>query len=502
MGCSDDDLRKAYRRQALKYHPDKNQGDEIQARQMFEEVQEAYEILNDPKERRWYDTHRTEILREKNETETDFDESSLFPFIRPHCFDGYAKENPKNFYTIYGELFARIAEIDSFISPSSFGDDKTDPDAVAAYYAAWQGFTTTRTWAWEDKYDPREAPNRYVRRLIEKENQKERASARKTYVDTVKHVVAFARKKDPRFQRWEERKKAEDKKREAEAAEHKRLEAIRKKEAMERKRQELLELQEERSDDEALEAVLEGSYALYGDDSGSSKKQRRKHKKNHKNKQDSDDVLGEEEVAIAPEPEDSEDSDTPQVFYCEVCRKKMKSAPQWRNHEKSKAHQKAVKQLKEELLRDEALMQELMAEAELELGSDSDTSNNQHVEVEEEEEENEENNEGNEQTDVEEVEEVEEECVENEDALEEAMKDQLVLEAVADSDEDANTNGRNGAKKKKRRRAEKKKEPKESDGEKVIGSAGVFTCRGCNFVGNSNSALHKHLRKTGHAKAK
>jgi molecular chaperone DnaJ len=52
--ATDDDLKKAYRKLAMKYHPDRNPGDKS-AEDKFKEVKEAYEILTDAKKREAYD---------------------------------------------------------------------------------------------------------------------------------------------------------------------------------------------------------------------------------------------------------------------------------------------------------------------------------------------------------------------------------------------------------------------------------------------------------------
>ena len=55
-GASDDDIRKAYRRLARKYHPDLNPGDKA-AEERFKGLQEAYDVLSDAKKKPVYDQY-------------------------------------------------------------------------------------------------------------------------------------------------------------------------------------------------------------------------------------------------------------------------------------------------------------------------------------------------------------------------------------------------------------------------------------------------------------
>jgi len=52
--ASEGDLKKTFRRLAMKYHPDRNPGDK-EAESKFKEAKEAYEVLGDPSKRQAYD---------------------------------------------------------------------------------------------------------------------------------------------------------------------------------------------------------------------------------------------------------------------------------------------------------------------------------------------------------------------------------------------------------------------------------------------------------------
>ena len=60
--ASDQEIKSAYRKLAVKYHPDKNQGDSA-AEEKFKEAAEAYSILSDQQKRAHYDQVRPQQRR-------------------------------------------------------------------------------------------------------------------------------------------------------------------------------------------------------------------------------------------------------------------------------------------------------------------------------------------------------------------------------------------------------------------------------------------------------
>ena len=122
---------------------------------------------------------------------------------------GY-KDSVAGFYEVYGKLFAAIAAEERKAMGSSgkkertlasFGGPHADYDTVVkAFYGEWSAFSTSVAFSWEDVYDVRDAPNRQVRRAIEKENKSVRMKHIKERNQTVVSLVTYVKRRDKRVQ--------------------------------------------------------------------------------------------------------------------------------------------------------------------------------------------------------------------------------------------------------------------------------------------------------------
>lgn len=296
-----EEIRKAYKTRALQLHPDKNRHRLEEATLEFSLLQQAYAVLVDPHERRWYDNHRDAILKGKSTTEVDEDTMfDLMPYFSTSTFKGF-DDGSKGFFAVYRKIFEDIEaeehgleEHDEYKSKddtyfTSFGhSDTLFLPTLKNFYQKWTHFQTKRTFSSMDKYKSSDAENREHRRYLEKENKKLRDSMKKEYNETVRSLALFCRKRDPRY-----------------AIYQKNLEQKSKPVKKESKTQ-TFQIFEEQS----WSKIDEGEYLKYFDFHPE---------------------LNEESNAL------TEDSSSIE-YYCNLCNKSFKSEQQWENHEKSKKH--------------------------------------------------------------------------------------------------------------------------------------------------------------------
>ncbi|KAF4976097.1 hypothetical protein FZEAL_7207 [Fusarium zealandicum] len=326
-----DRIKRAYRRKALELHPDRNINDVASATSRFAEVQTAYEILSDPQERAWYDSHRDAILSGQDGDDADgygttfrnvrlTSSEEIMGLIRKFNAAVPFDDEPTGFYGICRETFEHLAleeeaaadndDIDIREYPTFGSSDDDYETVVKSFYSTWSGFSTVKSFAWKDKYRLSEAPDRRVRRLMEKENKKIRDDAIREFNDAVNFLVGFVRKRDPRYlpnsQSQAERQASL---RNAAAAQAARSRA---------------------ANQERMASFEVPEWAQARSD---------------------DDGVREEEFS------ESEEESEVEILECVVCNKSFKSEKQLEAHDRSKKHTKAVQQLRRQMKREGADLQ-------------------------------------------------------------------------------------------------------------------------------------------------
>ncbi|KAH8428891.1 putative C2H2 finger domain protein [Aspergillus melleus] len=314
LDATGEEIKKAYKKRALELHPDRNYGNVEEATELFAEVQSAYEVLSDPQERAWYDSHRQVFLGGHGQPEdaghsyntrmtTSDDLFQLFTKFNPRMD---FSDSPDGFFGGLRDTFTRLAteeraackweNVDMIEYPTFGFQNDSFEDVVRPFYSVWASFSTKKSFAWKDVYRYSEAPDRRVRRLMEKENKRLREDGIREFNGAVRAFVAFVRKRDPRYQ------------------------------------------YNAQSESQRQESLRQSTAAQAARSRAANSAKLRDHVQQDWSRSEYPD-------------EDHPDTSEEEVehFECIVCNKKFKSQKQVEAHERSKKHLKAVKQLRWEM---------------------------------------------------------------------------------------------------------------------------------------------------------
>lgn len=327
----------AYRKLALKYHPDKNPDNIDAAKEQFLLVQQAYDVLSDLQERAWYDNHREQILRGSH---TDYEDQSLdiFPYFTAACFKGFG-DDESGFYAVYEKVFDQLAaediefmdSTDEYEQIPKFGTTTSDyVTVVGPFYAYWQSYCTKKTYTWLCPHNISEIRDRRILREVEKETKKIAQKKRKERNEEVRALVAFVRKRDKRVQEYRKVLEAKAEQNRAKQQQH-RLAQLRK------NQQEAQEMQKNDTnpfnvDHEEQLRMLEQAYGSESED-------------------DFDDI----EDDVGSEIEENAEAEEIYIddLYCVACNKAFKNISSFENHESSKRHRDNIERLKKQMQMEE-----------------------------------------------------------------------------------------------------------------------------------------------------
>jgi DnaJ family protein A protein 5 len=224
---------------------------------------------------------------------------------------------------VYGEVFSEINKKEQELGESPqewpvFGNSTTPWEDVALFYRHWTNYVTALSFGWSEKYHVTSQINRRVRRLMDKENKKDRGGAKKEFIDSIRKLVDFVKKRDPRViehNKIEEQKQAEKLQKQKEAKLKQQQE---RREHIERLLKEREEEEEDDEDNLSDEGTLSGEDAADSEENDTPKE----NNTNEENTNDNGDEAQDDDV----EPEEDEELDE---LYCYACRKRFKSDKQY-----------------------------------------------------------------------------------------------------------------------------------------------------------------------------
>lgn len=186
---TEEDIRRAHRRKALKHHPDKRGKSSVDLESDYYScITRAMDILADPVKRRSFDS-----------VDPTFDDT--IPSAIKSC---KLEKSSSLFYKTFGPVFERNSRWSVKLNVPYLGNDLSTRENVENFYEFWYNFQSWREFSYLDEEDKEKGENRDERRWLDRQNKAARQQRKKSENQRIRQLVDNAYCCDPRIAKFKE----------------------------------------------------------------------------------------------------------------------------------------------------------------------------------------------------------------------------------------------------------------------------------------------------------
>lgn len=187
--ATEDDIRRAHRRKALKHHPDKRGKSSADLESDYYScITRAMDILGDPIKRRSFDS-----------VDPMFDDT-----IPSAIKLAKLEHNQKLFYKTFGPVFELNSRWSTKQNVPYLGNEMSTREQVEFFYEFWYNFQSWREFSYLDEEDKEKGENRDERRWLDRQNKAARQQRKKVENQRIRQLVDNAYSCDPRIAKYKE----------------------------------------------------------------------------------------------------------------------------------------------------------------------------------------------------------------------------------------------------------------------------------------------------------